>query len=66
MNDVNNANDVNKNNKMNKVKPISTSIFMTEELHKKLIDLSVINKRSMSAQIRYMLEKYIEILDKKG
>lgn len=38
-----------------------TSIRLTTELYKKVVELAKKEKRSISAQIEYMLEKYLEI-----
>lgn len=49
---------------MEKGKIIPTSIRLEENLLNKVKELAVKNKRSVTAQIEYMLEKYIEIQEK--
>lgn len=42
-------------------KTVPTSIRLDEKLLEKVKELAKKNKRSVTAQIEYMLEKYIEI-----
>lgn len=49
---------------MEKGKIIPTSIRLDEKLLNKVKELAEKNKRSVTAQIEYMLEKYIEIQEK--
>lgn len=50
--------------RMEKGKIVPTSIRLDEKLLNKVKELALKNKRSVTAQIEYMLEKYIEIQDK--
>ncbi len=49
---------------MEKNKVVPTSIRLDEKLLNKVKELAIKNKRSVTAQIEYMLEKYIEIQEK--
>lgn len=49
---------------MEKNKIVPTSIRLDEKLLNKVKELAIKNKRSVTAQIEYMLEKYIEIQEK--
>lgn len=39
---------------------INTSVILTREIHQKLKELAKKNKRSMSAQIAFIVEEYLE------
>lgn len=49
---------------MERNKIVPTSIRLDEKLLNKVKELAIKNKRSVTAQIEYMLEKYIEIQEK--
>ena len=49
---------------MEKNKTVPTSIRLDQKLLDKIKELAMKNKRSITAQIEYMLEKYIEIKEK--
>lgn len=41
---------------------IQTSIRIDEELYNKIVKMAIKDKRSINAEINYMLEKYINFL----
>lgn len=49
---------------MEKNKTVPTSIRLDQKLLDKIKELANKNKRSITGQIEYMLEKYIEIQEK--
>ncbi len=44
---------------------ITTTIRIEEELYNKIVQLALENRRSINSQLLIMLEKYIEIVEKK-
>lgn len=45
---------------INKETHVSATTILTKEIHKKVKELAKKNKRSLSGQIAYMVESYIE------
>ena len=44
---------------------ITTTIRIEDELYNKIVQLALENRRSINSQLLIMLEKYIEIVEKK-
>ncbi len=44
---------------------ITTTIRIEEELYNKIVQLALENRRSINSQLLIMLEKYVEIVEKK-
>ena len=54
-----------KNEKQNKDNTKQTSLRMPMEMYKKIEELSNTNERTVADQTRYMLKKYIELIEVK-